>query len=105
MQNPISAEQLAEKLEDKDFLLFNVYILPTVMISKTDHHFPFHRTLQNLDLFPNDKSKEIVVYCRNGHLSRFVQSKLTKLGYLNVFQLEGGYAAWINAGLPQEINS
>lgn len=42
-----------------------------------------------------DKRKTIAVYCRSGRRSRKAADILTKEGYKNVFNLEGGYTGWI----------
>jgi rhodanese-related sulfurtransferase len=50
------------------------------------------------------KSKEIVLYCNCGteELSMRAAAELQRQGFLDVFVLEGGYQAWLNAGLPVE---
>ena len=42
----------------------------------------------------------IVVYCGSGGRSALAAESLMRMGYTNVFNLEGGYRAWTQAGLP-----
>ena len=42
-----------------------------------------------------DKSKPIYIYCRSGNRSKKSSEKLKKLGFVKVYDLEGGYKNWI----------
>lgn len=59
------------------------------------------------DLAPRllpDKQTEIVVYCSNDACqnSTIAATRLTELGYVNVFDYDDGKQDWIEAGLPTE---
>ena len=41
------------------------------------------------------KSKPIYIYCRSGNRSKKSSEKLKKLGFVKIFDLEGGYKNWI----------
>ena len=45
-----------------------------------------------------NKSKPIYIYCRSGNRSKKSFEKLKKLGFVKVFDLEGGYKNWIKKG-------
>lgn len=47
-----------------------------------------------------EKSRAIVCYCAMGGRSRLAAEALLRLGYREVYSLEGGFDAWIRAGLP-----
>lgn len=47
-----------------------------------------------------DKSAKIVLYCSGGSRSALAAESLQKLGYHNVYSLEGGFSAYRRAGLP-----
>jgi len=47
-----------------------------------------------------DKSVPIIVVCQNGQRSGKAQAALKEAGYSEVYALEGGMAAWQQAGLP-----
>ena len=42
-----------------------------------------------------EKSKPIYIYCRSGNRSKKSSEKLQELGFVKVYDLEGGYKNWI----------
>lgn len=44
----------------------------------------------------------VVLYCGSGNSCSRIADALRERGYINVSALEGGYAAWRDAGLPLE---
>ena len=48
------------------------------------------------------KAKPVIVHCGDGNRSSSGAAQLRKLGFGNVVTLTGGYAAWLQAGLPIE---
>jgi rhodanese-related sulfurtransferase len=48
------------------------------------------------------KDGPVYVICNSGNRSRTGASTLIKLGYAEVFNVEGGIQAWLRAGLPVE---
>jgi rhodanese-related sulfurtransferase len=49
-----------------------------------------------------DKDAKMVVYCGGGYRSALVAESLGRMGYTNVWSLDGGWRAWNEAGLPVE---
>ena len=47
-----------------------------------------------------DKAVPIIVVCQNGQRSSKAQAALKEAGYSEVYALEGGMAAWQQAGMP-----
>ena len=47
-----------------------------------------------------DPTKRVIVYCRSGSRSALAVRTLEALGYRNVANLDGGFNAWHDAGLP-----
>jgi len=43
-----------------------------------------------------EKSEPIYIYCRSGNRSQKSSEKLKKLGFVKIYDLEGGYKNWIN---------
>jgi rhodanese-related sulfurtransferase len=48
-----------------------------------------------------DKGKPVVVYCRSGSRSEVAADALAASGY-QAYNLEGGFVAWLEKGLPAE---
>ena len=49
-----------------------------------------------------DKSTEMVLYCGGGYRSALAADMLQKMGYTNVWSMDGGWKAWKNSGAPTE---
>jgi rhodanese-related sulfurtransferase len=49
-----------------------------------------------------DKDTILVLYCGGGFRSALAGDALQKMGYTRVLSLEGGWRAWVGAGLPVE---
>jgi len=47
-----------------------------------------------------DRDQEIVVMCSEGYASSLVAATLADLGYTAAADLDGGFQAWADAGLP-----
>jgi len=51
--------------------------------------------------FP-DRDSPLVLQCGDGYRSAISAENLEKMGYTNVYSLDGGYKGWIQLGLPIE---
>lgn len=98
----ISVTDLLGLMEIKNFLLINVHIPFEGNLPNTDASIPYDTIGQNLDKLPDDKAAIIVLYCRSDRMSTIAAAELVKLGYTNVWNLDGGMAAWEQAGQPIE---
>lgn len=58
-------------------------------------------TLESGDELPFDKEDEVVLYCGSGNSCGRIAKTLRNRGYRTV-ALDGGYKAWVDAGLPTE---
>jgi len=95
----ITPRVLRSWLDDKDFLLVNVHVPYEEQIEPTDEFIPFDEIEGHLDAFPPRDAK-IVVYCRSGSMSATAARTLVRLGFTNVWNLDGGMIAWREAGYP-----
>ncbi len=67
-------------------------------------NLPVRTVTQNLDKLPGLDSK-IIIYCGSGQRGGMLMGALRLLGYTNVYNLNGGLAAWKKASLPVETGS
>jgi phage shock protein E len=94
----ITPQELNMMLEEKDFFFVNVHIPYEGELPDTDAFIPFDEIEENLSEFPQDKEAKIVLYCRSGSMSATAARDMVRLGYTNVYNLDGGFRAWLEAG-------
>lgn len=44
-----------------------------------------------------DKSAQIILYCGGGYRSALAADNIQKMGYSNVYSLDGGFRAWLDS--------
>jgi rhodanese-related sulfurtransferase len=49
-----------------------------------------------------DPNTPLVLYCGGGFRSALAADALQKMGYTNVISMDGGWSAWVRAGMPTE---
>lgn len=49
---------------------------------------------------PEDKHTKIVVYCLSGKRGATASQMIADAGYRNVYNMQDGIAAWVNASYP-----
>ncbi len=91
---------LAMMLKGKDFLLINVHVPYEGEIEKTDLFIPYNEIEQNMDKLPSNKKTKIILYCKTNRMSDIAARILIKLGYTNIWNLDGGMIRWEKAGYP-----
>ena len=66
--------------------------------------FSIHNTLnsdeRDIEQAIPDTSAGIVCYCGGGYRSALVADNLQRMGYTNVWSMDGGVRGWRGAGLP-----
>ena len=94
----VNAAGLAAMLEKKDFPLINVHVPYEGEIEGTDLFIPYDEIESHLDRLPLDKNARIALYCRSGNMSASAARTLARLGYTDIWNLDGGMIAWKAAG-------
>lgn len=61
-------------------------------------NIPMDEINARVDEIPKDKT--VVLVCASGNRSGMVAGALTKAGYTNIYNLEGGTMTWMRHGLP-----
>jgi len=92
--------ELEAMLQAKDFFFVNVHVPNEGEIPGTEVHIKFDEVTQRLEEFPEQKDARVVLYCRSGGMSAIAARELVGAGYTNIYNLDGGFRAWIQAGYP-----
>lgn len=98
----LDPEALADWMAREDVILVNTHIPYEGEIPGTDAFLPYDEIGALLDQLPADKTTPLVLYCRSGRMSAIAADTLGALGFTHLFNLEGGMAAWEQAGYPLE---
>ncbi len=69
-----------------------------VQRENTDLFIPFDQMEANLSKPPAGKGARVILRCRSRSMSATPARTLVKLGYTNMWNLEGGMIAWKQAG-------
>lgn len=102
------ASYLLYAAEAKDFVeVFEPFILDVRTAEERSRGFlpgsvqiHISQLPDRLGELPKEKDKPILVYCGTGHVSAVAAAYLRALGYREVKNLNGGFRAWLELGLP-----
>ena len=65
-------------------------------------HVPFSQLKDRIITLAADKAKPLVVYDARGQRAMMAGSSLKEAGFTQLYNLNGGFKAWTEAGLPVE---
>ena len=94
----VTADRLAQMLDNKDFTLVNVKTPYIGEIEGTDLAIPYDQLSARAAELPTSRAAKVLVYCRSGAESAQAAQTLLDLGYTNVWNLDGGMNAWTSSG-------
>ncbi len=94
----LTPQELHQIMQKKDVFLVDVHVPEQHHIKGTDLFVPFHKINKNLDKFPKDKRTPIYLYCKSGPMGNAAAKTLFESGYQEIYNLQGGKDAWLDAG-------
>ncbi|MCS6995852.1 MAG: rhodanese-like domain-containing protein [Casimicrobiaceae bacterium] len=65
-------------------------------------HIPLSQLKDRVGELKADKDKPVIVYCARGQRALMAGGILKAAGYTRLYNLNGGFKAWAEAGLPVE---
>ena len=98
--NQINSDELVEFVELNDAILLDVR-------TKDEFNSGYIENSLNIDYFSDefainvdklDKNIPIILYCRSGRRSGLSANKMKKLGFKEIYNLDGGVLEWIEQG-------
>ena len=98
--NQMNSDELVEFVELNDAILLDVR-------TKDEFNSGHIENSLNIDYFSDefsinvdklDKNIPIILYCRSGRRSGLSANKIKKLGFKEIYNLEGGVLEWIEQG-------
>jgi rhodanese-related sulfurtransferase len=96
----LAPAELQRMLEEEDVYLVNVHVPDEGDIPGTDATVPYTEIAARIDELPTDGDPKLVLYCRSGNMSTQAAQDLVDAGVQGLYELEGGFIAWTQAGLP-----
>jgi len=101
--DPATAHQWSN---DGEAIIVDVREHPELAQASLDNAVHVPLSAFNPALLPTESGKKIVFVCAHGHRSLQVSQHVVSQGLLSeAFNLTGGIAAWIQAGLPLQTNA
>ncbi len=98
----VSPTELGQMLQGEDVYLVNVHVPDEGDIPGTDATIPYTEVASRVGELPTDGDSKLVLYCRSGSMSTQAAQELVDAGVTGFYELEGGFIAWNEEGLPFE---
>lgn len=99
----VSVNEVVSLMDDKKTTIIDVRELKerSAGFITNDTHIPLAQIKTKLDSLKKDSN--IVVYCRSGSRSAYACKQLTKANFEKVYNLKGGFMAWLKANMPIKL--
>ncbi|MCK4847692.1 MAG: rhodanese-like domain-containing protein [Candidatus Heimdallarchaeota archaeon] len=69
---------------------------------KNSYSLPYTQIESRQNELPGNKSQPILVYCKSGMRSAIASASLVSLNFTAVYNMLGGFSAWVSANYPYE---
>jgi rhodanese-related sulfurtransferase len=96
----LSPAELQQMMDQEDVYLVNVHVPYEGDIVGTDASISYLDIASRVDELPTSGDPKLVIYCRSGNMSTQAAQGLVDAGVTGFYELEGGFIAWNEAGLP-----
>jgi rhodanese-related sulfurtransferase len=93
----LDPDAFADRMGEESAVVINVHIPYEGEIEDTDEFIPYDKIVGDSRL-PEDKDRQILLYCRSGRMSEEAGAALFQEGYTKLAHLEGGMIAWEHSG-------
>ncbi|MDP4588109.1 MAG: rhodanese-like domain-containing protein [Flavobacteriales bacterium] len=100
----ISVEQFAAQMNAENAIILDVRTPEEVAKGKIAGalEMDFYSDDFNEQIATLDKNKAVYVYCASGGRSGKTMSRMSDMGFMEVYNLKGGMGAWLGANMPVE---
>jgi rhodanese-related sulfurtransferase len=95
----VGPEAFARRVDEPRVVTINVHVPDEGSIAGTDESIPFDE-ISRSSVLPAAPDTPLAVYCRSGNMSADAVRDLEAMGYTDIFELDGGFNAWTEAGWP-----
>ncbi len=100
----MSVAELAAALPSKTFIMLNVHVPYAGEIPGTDANLDYKDVPSIEAYIGTNKGVDVVLYCYSNSMALSAANALLADGYTKVRYVDGGLAAWKNAGHPVEFH-
>lgn len=100
----MSVAELAAALPSKTFIMLNVHVPYAGEIPGTDANLDYKDVPSIEAYIGTNKGVDVVLYCYSNSMALSAGNALLADGYTKVRYVDGGLAAWKNAGHPVEFH-
>lgn len=90
-------DEFATAISEPGRVTINVHVPDEGSLQDTDLWIPFDAVDVHRDELPSP-STPLAVYCRSGRMSTIAVATLSRLGYDDIVELDGGMVAWERGG-------